>query len=160
MRTLASKSEFDAAVKGAAGLVVVDFTAVWCGPCQAIKPKLEELATAMPDIQIFAVDVDENEEVAEEYEVSAMPTFLYFVDGARVASTTGADLDKIEAEIAKHKVELAKSSHVKSSEPIHAPEPPHATATGAAPPVPPPKPAGVGVSTSFQLWLKQLTCCS
>lgn len=89
MRQLATKDEFDTAIVQNA-LVVIDFTAEWCGPCQALAPKIEALAKEMPDVFFFKVDVDENEDTAEEYEVSAMPTFLYFV-GASLATAHRRD---------------------------------------------------------------------
>ena len=56
-----TKAEFDAALSAAGGkLVVVDFTATWCGPCQRIKPQFEAMSTEITDVVFIKVDVDAN----------------------------------------------------------------------------------------------------
>ena len=57
-------------------LVVIDFFATWCGPCKMIAPKIEEMEQSMKNVVFLKVDVDEAEDAASEYEVSAMPTFI------------------------------------------------------------------------------------
>ena len=71
-----TKAEFDAIVAGDK-LVVVDFTATWCGPCQMIGPKFAAMADEFPDVQFVKVDVDENDETAAACGIEAMPTFHY-----------------------------------------------------------------------------------
>ncbi|KAK7495022.1 hypothetical protein BaRGS_00013662 [Batillaria attramentaria] len=58
-------------------LVVIDFFAQWCGPCKMIGPKVVQMAKEMDTVAFAKVDVDELEEVAQQYEVSAMPTFIF-----------------------------------------------------------------------------------
>ena len=65
-------------------LVVIDFFAVWCGPCKMIAPKIEEMSAAMKNVVFLKVDVDEAEDVAAEYEISAMPTFVFMKKKAKV----------------------------------------------------------------------------
>lgn len=68
--------------------VVVDFTAAWCGPCKAIAPAYATIAksNSIPGFLAFTkVDVDEVQQVAQQYRVSAMPTFMFFKDGKQVA---------------------------------------------------------------------------
>lgn len=88
-----SSAEFEALVKGARGkqLLVVDFAATWCGPCKQMAPKVKAMAAAMPHAKFMHVDVDECEEVAQQYGVAAMPTFKLLRGGKEVDSLQGAD---------------------------------------------------------------------
>lgn len=70
--------------------VLVDFWATWCGPCRMIAPVLEEVAKERPDITVCKVDVDEERELALEYNVSSIPTLLVFRDGKVVNQSIGA----------------------------------------------------------------------
>jgi large subunit ribosomal protein L40e len=84
-------------------LVVVDFTATWCGPCQMMAPKFEKMATEEPDCVFVKVDVDDNEDVAAECGISAMPTFQCFKGGKKVDELVGASEEKLRAMVAKNK---------------------------------------------------------
>ena len=77
-------------------LVVVDFHATWCGPCKMIAPHLEEMSKSMDDVVFLKVDVDECEDISEEYKVTAMPTFIFLKDGVKVADLMGANVDKLK----------------------------------------------------------------
>ena len=61
--------------------VLVDFNATWCPPCQALHPILEELAAEADGYKIVTIDIDEEEELAEKYEVSSIPCLIVFKDG-------------------------------------------------------------------------------
>lgn len=70
--------------------VLVDFWAPWCGPCKAIAPILEELAGELAGkVQIAKLNVDENDGVAGEYGVRAIPTLLLFKNGQVVEQFVG-----------------------------------------------------------------------
>lgn len=89
---------------GSAGqLVVIDFTATWCGPCQMIAPIYKELSNTYDDVVFLKVDVDENPETAANYNVSAMPTFIFIKGGVVVERVMGADPNKLKASIDIHK---------------------------------------------------------
>jgi len=89
---------------GSAGqLVVIDFTATWCGPCQMIAPVFKELSNTHDDAVFLKVDVDENAETAANYNVSAMPTFIFIKGGVVVERLMGADPNKLRDLIELHK---------------------------------------------------------
>uniref|UniRef100_A0A3B4WGX5 Thioredoxin n=1 Tax=Seriola lalandi dorsalis TaxID=1841481 RepID=A0A3B4WGX5_SERLL len=98
------KAEFDKALADAGDkLVVVDFTASWCGPCQRIAPVFAALADEMPDVVFVKVDVDENDEVASDCGISSMPTFQFYKSGAKVHEFSGASEEKIRDAIKSFK---------------------------------------------------------
>ena len=80
--------------------VIVDFYAEWCGPCKMIAPILERLAAANQHVTFVKVNVDEAQELTRKYGVSAMPTFMAFVNGSKVGEVMGADKAGIEKLIA------------------------------------------------------------
>jgi len=63
------------------GKVLVDCYADWCGPCQMLSPIIEELAEEVTDWKFYKLDIDEEPEIAEKYEVMSIPTLLLFEDG-------------------------------------------------------------------------------
>lgn len=72
--------------------IVVDFYADWCGPCKAVAPRVEALASEYPDMAFVKVNVDELEEIATEYEVASLPTFLLIKNGTMVDRCGAADI--------------------------------------------------------------------
>ena len=103
-----TKAAFDKAIAecDAGKLVVVDFTAQWCGPCQMIKPKFEAMSNEFTDVLFLKVDVDENDETAEAHNIQAMPTFMFFRDGKKLTDPQplrGANEAKLRELLKKHK---------------------------------------------------------
>ena len=84
-------ASFDSEVLGAAVPVVVDFTAAWCPPCDAIAPSLEALAEEMAgEVKIAKVDVDHDPEISTRYGIRSMPTLVIFKNGEPTAMQVGA----------------------------------------------------------------------
>jgi thioredoxin 1 len=88
MHSVSSHADFRRQLREHA-LVVVDFTAAWCGPCQRLAPRLDALADELSDIHFCTVDVDDvHAAVADAYDVECMPTILFFVGGRLVSDWT------------------------------------------------------------------------
>ena len=84
-------------------LLVVDFTATWCGPCQRIAPTYAALAEEYAETALLVkVDVDNLGELAAELGVTSMPTFLFFRSGEMIDSMRGADEDGLRMLVAEH----------------------------------------------------------
>jgi thioredoxin 1 len=87
----ASEGSFDDDVINSETPVLVDFWATWCGPCKAIAPVLEQLATDFEGrLRVAKVDVDHNQSVAQRYGVRNIPTLLLFKDGNVIDQRVGA----------------------------------------------------------------------
>ena len=85
-----TKDNFKTEVLEAKGPVIVDFNAEWCGPCQAQAPIIEEAAEAMGDSCKFAsVNIDDEDELAEQYEIASIPCLILFRDGKEVDRKVG-----------------------------------------------------------------------
>ena len=98
---ITSKEQFDEAIKSE-NLTIVDFWAVWCGPCRVLKPLLHKIAGEHPEIQLLTVDVDANQELAAEYDINSIPAVFMFKNGEIVDNFVGVMpeneiLEKIEA---------------------------------------------------------------
>lgn len=86
---------------GNSKLVVVDFSASWCGPCRMIAPAFAALAHQMkPDVVFVKVDVDEVPEASQAYSISSLPTFILFRDGAEIFRFSGASIEKLRLALA------------------------------------------------------------
>src|SRR5438105_10789371 len=86
-----SDANLEADVIKAAGPVVVDFWAEWCGPCKMIAPALEEIAGSLGDkVKIVKLNVDENPQTASKYGIMSIPTLMIFKNGQLASRQVGA----------------------------------------------------------------------
>lgn len=86
-----TSSSFEKDVAQAAGLVVVDFWATWCGPCKIISPIVEELATEYAGKAAFGkINTDENPDLASRFNIRGIPTLMFFKNGKNVDQLVGA----------------------------------------------------------------------
>ena len=69
--------------------VLVDFNADWCGPCRAMKPLLDELSENNEKYKIVSVNIDDEDELAENYDVSSIPCLVLFEAGKEVKRSVG-----------------------------------------------------------------------
>ncbi|XP_018976765.1 thioredoxin [Cyprinus carpio] len=100
------KPAFDNALKNAGDkLVVVDFTATWCGPCQNIGPVFKELSEKQENSNVvfLKVDVDDAQDVATFCDVKCMPTFHFYKNGKKIDEFSGSNKAKLEEMLNKHK---------------------------------------------------------
>lgn len=96
-----NESEFDKVVSETEVPVIVDFWAPWCGPCRTIAPILEQIASEMGDqVKVTKVNVDENQSLAQKFNVRAIPTILLFKGGELKDQVVGL----IQKEALKQKV--------------------------------------------------------
>jgi thioredoxin 1 len=94
---------FSKEVLDAKGVVLVDFWAPWCGPCQMLSPIIGEIATKFENnskVKICKVNVDEASKIAEEQRIMSIPLLRFFKDGEMVAELVGLQsMEVIESKI-------------------------------------------------------------
>ena len=97
-----NEENFKKEVLEAEEIVLVDFWATWCGPCQMIMPIIEEIAKE-GKVKVGKVNVDENQKLAIEYGVMSIPTLMFFKNGNKVKEVVGYhtknELEKIISEL-------------------------------------------------------------
>ncbi len=97
VKTITS-SNFQSEVLDFKGKVLLDFWASWCGPCRAMAPIVDKLAEEYPDIRFGKINVDEESELAAQFKIYSIPTFVVLEDGKVKAQTAGSrPKDSLEA---------------------------------------------------------------
>ena len=94
---------FDTEVLGSSKPIMVDFWAEWCGPCRAVSPILDQIATEHADkIDVVKLNVDENPDTAMKYQITSIPTMKVFRGGEVVKTVIGAKpKPALEADLAE-----------------------------------------------------------
>ncbi|MCX8163711.1 MAG: thioredoxin [Candidatus Micrarchaeota archaeon] len=80
MPTKLTKQNFEQFIK-AKKIILVDFFATWCGPCLMLSPIIDQIEKEVPDILVGKVDVDQESELADKFEISGVPTLILFSEG-------------------------------------------------------------------------------
>ena len=95
---------FDAAINSSSVPVVVDFWAVWCGPCHMMAPELDKVAQRTAGrALVLKVDTDANPELSQRYQIRSIPTIALFLDGREATRASGVQpAANIEQLIARH----------------------------------------------------------
>ncbi|MBP5271252.1 MAG: thioredoxin [Clostridia bacterium] len=84
-----TKDNFEKEVLNSDIPVLVDFNAGWCGPCKSMRPMLDELAENNTEYKIVSIDIDEEDELVEEYEVVSIPCLVVFKGGKETRRNVG-----------------------------------------------------------------------
>ena len=89
-------TDFEQEVVKSDKLVIADFWAEWCGPCKMIAPLLDEVAKELPDkVKIVKVNVDNEQQLAQQYGIYNIPTLLFFKDGKVKEQVVGTVAKKV-----------------------------------------------------------------
>lgn len=82
-------SDFETNVCASSAPVLLDFWADWCAPCRMLAPILEEVSAAKPDLLIGKINVEEEPELAERFQILSIPTLILFQNGRTVKRISG-----------------------------------------------------------------------
>ncbi len=84
-----NKSNFQKEVLESERTVLLDFWASWCGPCKSVSPIIDEIAKENPEIKVCKVNIDEEPELAEQFNIMSIPTLLILKDGKVINQSVG-----------------------------------------------------------------------
>jgi thioredoxin 1 len=96
-----SEESFHQLVSNGSGFALVDYFAEWCGPCKRFAPTLDRLSTEWTNVKFYKVDVENLQDVAEDENISSMPTFVLYQNGQEVGRLSGASEDRLLALLLK-----------------------------------------------------------
>jgi thioredoxin 1 len=96
-----NEAEFGTRVESAAKPVLVDFSAEWCPPCKMLAPIVERISLEFGDqLDVFGVDIDHNQGLSQRFNISGVPTMIFFRDGKEVKKLVGfRDYDTLKREV-------------------------------------------------------------
>lgn len=90
MAKVINSNQFNQEVTNSNGVVLVDFSASWCGPCKMLAPIIDEIAADVKgNAKVYKVDVDESGDIAQKYGIMNVPTVIIFKNGAPIEKSIG-----------------------------------------------------------------------
>ena len=95
-----TQDTFEEEVLKAEKPVLADFNADWCGPCQALKPMLAEFAEAHPEIKAVSINIDDEEDLRDDYDIGSIPCLVVFKNGEEANRKVGLISQDAIAELA------------------------------------------------------------
>jgi thioredoxin 1 len=91
MAEAVTSATWDQEVLKSSTLVLVDFWAVWCGPCRMVAPIVDEIAKEYGEkLKVLKLNTDENPDIAGKYKIMGIPTLMFFKNGERIDQVVGA----------------------------------------------------------------------
>ncbi|KAL2349313.1 hypothetical protein Fmac_003313 [Flemingia macrophylla] len=91
------------ALKETNKLMVLDFTATWCGPCKLMDPVIQEFAAKFTDVEFIKIDVEELMQVSQALQVHQLPTFVLVKKGKVTDRVEGVKKEELKRSIEKHR---------------------------------------------------------
>lgn len=77
-------------------LVIFDCYATWCEPCKKLLPELKKLVEYYPNLKIYKVNIDYNDDIVEEYDITSLPTLVIYKNKKRLGEFIGSDIEKLK----------------------------------------------------------------
>ena len=84
-----TRENFESEVLNSEIPVLADFNAGWCGPCKMLKPMVEELSEERTDVKFVSINIDDEDELADDYDVTSIPCLIVFKGGKEVNRSVG-----------------------------------------------------------------------